>query len=76
MAGPDTDFWQARFDNNKTGWDRGAPSPQLLDWLESGVLQPGRIAVPGCAGEALRRSASTTPRRRSNGPGPCYLPKA
>ena len=37
-----------RFDNHETGWDRGAPSPQLLAWLESGALQPGRIAVPGC----------------------------
>lgn len=48
MAGPTTDFWQARFDNKETGWDRGAPSPQLLAWLDSGALQPCRIAVPGC----------------------------
>ena len=48
MAGPTTDFWQARFDNHETGWDRGSPSPQLLAWLESGALQPCRIAVFGC----------------------------
>ena len=48
MAGPTTDFWQERFEKKQTGWDRGAPSPQLLAWLESGALQPCRIAVPGC----------------------------
>jgi SAM-dependent methyltransferase len=48
MAGPTTEFWQNRFDKNETGWDRGAPSPQLLTWLDSGELQPCRIAVPGC----------------------------
>ena len=48
MAGPTTDFWQQRFDNNETGWDRGSPSPQLLAWLDRGELLPCRIAVPGC----------------------------
>ena len=48
MAGPTSDFWQERFEKKQTGWDRGAPSPQLLAWLESGALQPCRIAVPGC----------------------------
>jgi SAM-dependent methyltransferase len=48
MAGPTPEFWQQRFENNETGWDRGSPSPQLLAWLESGELQPCRIAVPGC----------------------------
>ena len=48
MAGPTTDFWQQRFDNNEIAWDRGAPSPQLLTWLDSGELKPCSIAVPGC----------------------------
>ena len=48
MAGPSPDFWQQRFEKNETGWDRGGPSPQLLEWLDSGALQPCRIAVPGC----------------------------
>lgn len=48
MAGPTTEFWQARFENKETGWDRGSASPQLLVWLQSGALQPCRIAVPGC----------------------------
>ena len=48
MAGPSQEFWQDRFDNKETGWDRGGPSPQLLAWLDSGELQSCRIAVPGC----------------------------
>jgi len=48
MAGPTTEFWQNRFEKNETGWDRGSPSPQLLEWLDSGELKPCRIAVPGC----------------------------
>lgn len=48
MAGPTAEFWQQRFEKNETGWDRGSPSPQLLAWLDSGELQPCRIAVPGC----------------------------
>ncbi|WP_085316716.1 methyltransferase domain-containing protein [Derxia lacustris] len=48
MTGPTPDFWQQRFATQQTGWDRGGPSPQLLDWLDSGALAPCRIAVPGC----------------------------
>lgn len=48
MAGPTTEFWQERFEKKETGWDRGSPSPQLLNWLDSDELQPCRIAVPGC----------------------------
>lgn len=47
MTGPTPDFWQARFESQQTGWDRGGPSPQLLAWLDSGALKPCRIAVPG-----------------------------
>lgn len=50
MTGPNTHFWQARFETHQTGWDRGGPSPQLLAWLDSGALTPCRIAVPGCGG--------------------------
>jgi trans-aconitate methyltransferase len=48
MVGPTSDFWQQRFENNEIGWDRGSPNPQLSAWLDSGELQPCRIAVPGC----------------------------
>lgn len=48
MPGPDAAFWQRRFESGDTPWDRGAAGPQLLAWLTKGVLQPCRIAVPGC----------------------------
>ena len=48
MSGPTSAFWQERFEKQETRWDRGGASPQLLAWLDSGALQPCRIAVPGC----------------------------
>ncbi len=65
MPGPDAAFWQQRFESGDTPWDRGAPSPQLLRWLQEGSLQPCRIAVPGCgsgweAVELARRGFSVT----------------
>jgi len=50
MSGPTPAFWQERFEKQETRWDRGAPGPQLLAWLDSGALQACRIAVPGCGG--------------------------
>lgn len=41
-------YWQARYDEGRTAWDRGAASPALVGWLDSGALRPGRIVVPGC----------------------------
>lgn len=49
MNGPTHDFWQARFAEGKLPWDRGAPNPQLLQWIEDNALAPGsRVLVPGC----------------------------
>ena len=48
MAGPTKDFWEQRFAEGNTPWDRGASSPQLGKWLSSGLLKPCRILVPGC----------------------------
>ena len=49
MAGPTLDFWQARFENGQTPWDRGSAHPQLLAWLGQGLIAAGQaIAVPGC----------------------------
>ncbi len=50
---PDTpalgrDFWEHRYQSGQTGWDRGAPSPALRQWLEAGGLPTGRALVPGC----------------------------
>ena len=48
MSNLTPNFWQERFETGETGWDRGAPSPQLIHWLDAGELKPCRIAVPGC----------------------------
>jgi methyl halide transferase len=49
MSGPDLDFWQQRFAQRQTPWDRGAPGPQLQRWVGDGTLVAGqRVAVPGC----------------------------
>lgn len=48
MSNLNPDFWQERFESGQTGWDRGAPNPQLMHWLDTGTLTPCRIAVPGC----------------------------
>lgn len=49
MAGPTQEFWQERYRNRETGWDRGGHSPQLDAWLTAEHLEPPcRILVPGC----------------------------
>ncbi len=49
MPGPDRDFWQRRFVQQQTPWDRAAPGPQIAAWMADGTLRAGlRIAVPGC----------------------------
>ncbi len=39
--------WEARWQAGQTGWDRGGPSPALLEWLARGEVPPGRWLVPG-----------------------------
>jgi len=48
MAGPTRNFWDKRFAEGDTPWDRGAANPQLGIWLATGALKPCRIMVPGC----------------------------
>ncbi len=48
MAGPTRNFWDLRFAEGNTPWDRGAANPQLGIWLLVGALKPCRILVPGC----------------------------
>jgi len=42
----DKAFWEGKYKNSETGWDRGDASPALTNWLET--LKPCRILVPGC----------------------------
>lgn len=55
MAGPSLQFWQSRFIEHATPWDRGAVNPQLDAWLRSGQIRP-------MAGMAARASGSDDPR--------------
>ena len=49
MSEPTVEFWQERFEADRTPWDRGEPGPQLSVWLGDGTLRPGQsICVPGC----------------------------
>ncbi len=41
-------FWDEKYRADMTAWDRGSVSPALLHWLDEGMLQPGRILIPGC----------------------------
>jgi len=40
--------WEQRYQQGKTGWDRGDSSPNLHHWLEEQAIKPCRILVPGC----------------------------
>jgi SAM-dependent methyltransferase len=41
-------FWDERYLTGTTGWDRGAPNPALIEWLDNGTLKPCRVLVPAC----------------------------
>jgi len=42
------DAWEERYRAGRIGWDRGAPSPALAHWRQSGWLSGTRVLVPGC----------------------------
>ncbi len=42
------EFWAARYVAKDTDWDRGAPSPGLVDYLATRPVPPGKVLVPGC----------------------------
>jgi SAM-dependent methyltransferase len=49
--------WEAQYRKGETPWDKGAPSPGLLDFLAEQPLR-GRVLVPGCgAGHDVRAIA-------------------
>ncbi|MGC3990647.1 MAG: methyltransferase domain-containing protein [Chthoniobacteraceae bacterium] len=51
--------WEARYQNHDMPWEKGAPSPGLVDFLGTQPLQ-GRILVPGCGfGHDVRAIATT-----------------
>ncbi len=40
--------WDRRYREGDIPWDRGEPSPALVDWLARGRLGGPRVLVPGC----------------------------
>jgi methyl halide transferase len=41
--------WDQQYREAQTPWDKGAPSPPLLEWLEANPHKiHGRVFVPGC----------------------------
>lgn len=41
--------WEALYQQEDTGWDRGVISPALKHWFEAGDIAPSqRILIPGC----------------------------
>lgn len=40
--------WEQRYLAGRTGWDRGEPSPALIEWLNTEVKTPQSFLVPGC----------------------------
>ncbi|MGN6552267.1 MAG: methyltransferase domain-containing protein [Verrucomicrobiota bacterium] len=53
-------YWEARYQSNDMPWEKGAPSPGLVDFLAAHRDLPrGRVAVPGCGtGHDVRAWAS------------------
>ena len=39
--------WEAQYQNKDTPWEKGAPSPGLIDFLATDGVR-GRVLVPGC----------------------------
>lgn len=51
--------WEANYQRNETPWDKGAPSPGLVDFLRNEPVL-GRVLVPGCGlGHDVRALAAT-----------------
>lgn len=43
------DYWEQRYQTKDMPWEKGAPSPGLIDFLAANPgLAPGRVCVPGC----------------------------
>ena len=52
--------WEEKYQAGDTPWDKGGPSPGLLEFLEKARVH-GRVLVPGCGhGHDVRALAATT----------------
>jgi len=51
--------WEANYQKNETPWEKGTPSPGLVDFLRTEPVR-GRVLVPGCGfGHDVRALAAT-----------------
>jgi SAM-dependent methyltransferase len=54
MSSPDLpnvrapDFWEQRYQEGRTGWDQGGPTPEFVAYLEGPHAPPGKLLVVGC----------------------------
>ena len=54
--------WEERYQTGDTPWEKGAPSPALVDYLAAQPLR-GHVLVPGCGlGHDVRAIAATADR--------------
>jgi methyl halide transferase len=44
----DKNFWDQRYESGQTGWDIGAASPPLTEYIDSLQNKSIRILIPGC----------------------------
>ncbi|MEM7601310.1 MAG: methyltransferase, partial [Verrucomicrobiota bacterium] len=53
--------WEHQYEIGETPWEKGGPSPPLLEWLEDNPdTLSGRVLVPGCGlGHDVRAIAAT-----------------
>jgi SAM-dependent methyltransferase len=44
-----SDYWETRYQTHDMPWERGEPSPGLVDFLQKhATLSPGIVCLPGC----------------------------
>jgi SAM-dependent methyltransferase len=54
--------WEQRYQTDDTPWEKGAPAPPLLEWLQARGPLHGKILVPGCGyGHDVRAIAAASP---------------
>jgi SAM-dependent methyltransferase len=54
--------WEQRYETGDTPWEKGAPAPPLLEWLENRGSIRGEVLVPGCGlGYDVRAIAAASP---------------
>lgn len=54
--------WEQRYETGDTPWEKGAPAPPLLEWLESRGSIRGNVLVPGCgSGHDVRAITAASP---------------